>query len=201
MIAEAPAETVVQFPEIEVRRILVRVRGTSPLIVHKWSRKAKQAMLDKQMKRATRGKELKDPQRDYEESMYIRPDGSYGFPAVGFKGAAVAAGRYCDMKMTFLRGAFHVDGELVKIDGEPRPREDMVRLAMNTADIRYRAEFPEWTAELPISYNARAITVEQIVNLFNLAGFSVGVGEWRPERDGQYGRFQVEGEDDARIGS
>ena len=31
----------------------------------------------------------------------------------------------------------------------------------------------------------------QILNLFNTAGFAVGVGEWRMEKDGQYGLFHV----------
>jgi hypothetical protein len=70
-------------------------------------------------------------------------------------------------------------------------REDMVRVGMGTADIRYRPEFTEWSVKLPIKYNADAISLDQLVNLFTLAGFGVGVGEWRPERDGQYGMFHV----------
>ena len=70
-------------------------------------------------------------------------------------------------------------------------REDMVRVGMGTADIRYRPEFPKWRAEMTLRYNADAISLDQIVNIFNLAGFGVGVGEWRPERDGQFGMFHV----------
>lgn len=93
--------------------------------------------------------------------------------------------------MTAARGAFHIQGELVEIVGEPKPREDMVRVGMGTADIRYRAEFSPWKVRLSLSYNAGALSPEQIVNLFNIAGFGVGVGEWRPEKDGSYGRFHV----------
>ena len=93
--------------------------------------------------------------------------------------------------MTEARGAFHIIGELVRIDGEPRMREDMVRVGMGTADIRYRAGFPEWSTTITISYNAGVFTPEQIVNLFNQGGFGVGVGEWRPEKNGPFGRFHV----------
>lgn len=148
-------------------------------------------MLDKQTKKASRGREAKDPDQDYQDSLYLHPDGGYGFPSVAFKAAAVRAGTYADLKMTFLRGAFHIPGEMVKIEGEPTPREDMVRIGMGTADIRYRAEFKQWSARIPVHYNARAITAEQLANLFRIAGFSVGVGEWRPERDGSFGRFEV----------
>jgi hypothetical protein len=71
------------------------------------------------------------------------------------------------------------------------PREDMVKIAMGTSDIRYRAEFQGWTAKVRVTYNTRVLSAAQIINLFNLAGFGVGVGEWRPERDGQFGRFHV----------
>jgi hypothetical protein len=182
----------VQLKGLVVEGISLRLVGTSSLIVHKWSEKAKKQMLDKQMKKPSQGKEAKDPEKDYRESLYICDDGSYGFPAVGFKAAAVRAGTYSDMKMVFLRGAFHVEGDLVKISGEPQMREDMVRVGQGTADIRYRPEFPKWETELQITYNSRALTSEQIVHLFEVAGFAVGVGEWRPEKDGQFGRFRVE---------
>src|SRR5581483_11399588 len=185
---------IVQLKGLAVDRLSLELVGTSSLIVHKWSEKAKKQMLDKQMKKASQGKAAKDPEEDFRESLYIREDGSYGFPAVGFKAAAVRAGTYCDMKMVFLRGAFHVEGDLVKIEGEPKMREDMVRVGMGTADIRYRPEFREWSTTLPITYNSRALTAEQIVHLFEVAGFAVGVGEWRPEKDGQFGRFEVKGQ-------
>jgi len=186
-------ETVVEMKRINIQRVEVKLEGISPLIVHAWSAKAKKEMLDKQMKKAKNAKEAKDPQRDYEEAFYRLPNGKPGFPTIAFKQAAVSAGgRFSDgLKMTELRGAFFIEGELAEIIGEPRIREDMVRVGMGTADIRYRPEFPQWGTTLKISYNADAISLDQLVNIFNLAGFGVGVGEWRPERDGQFGMFRV----------
>ena len=176
---------------LDLERVRLTVRGTSTLITHAWSEKAKKQMLDKQMKVATIGKEAKNPEEDYQSSLYVMPNGGYGFPTIAFKAAAVRAGTYCDMKMTHLRGAFHINGEFAEITGKPQPREDMVRVGMGTADIRYRAEFPEWSALLDITYNRRAVSLDELVNLLNIGGFAVGVGEWRPEKDGQNGRFEV----------
>jgi hypothetical protein len=78
------------------------------------------------------------------------------------------------------------------IEGHPDMREDMVRIGMGTADLRYRGEFKTWATTLHIRYNARAMSMEQIVNLFNIGGFACGVGEWRPGRDGSNGMFHVE---------
>lgn len=189
---ESPPEQQIQIPSIEIGRLEIKLVGDSPLIMHKWSEKAKRAMLNRQMKIATQAKEAKDPEKDYEDSIYRDGDADYAFPSIAFKSAIVSACRFTDgTKMTVVRGAVHVEGEFVKIDGTPAPREDMVRIAMGTADIRYRAEFENWRATVRVSFNKRTLSAAQVVNLFSLAGFGVGVGEWRPEKNGQFGRFHV----------
>ena len=178
-------------PPIKIQTVQFMLIGDSPLIVHAWSEKAKRQMLDKQMKKATTAREAKDPEADYEACFYKTETGAYGFPAIGLKAAMISACRFADMKMTLARGAFHIDAEMVEVIGDPRPREDMVRVGMGTADIRYRPEFPEWRIPLTLKINASVISPEQVANLLNIAGFGVGIGEWRPERNGQYGRFHV----------
>lgn len=190
----APEPATLAIPPIEIKEYDITIVGDSELVVHAWSDKAKKEMLDKQMGKARGKKEPKDPQRDYEEAFYRLPDGRPGFPAIGFKAAIVSAARQVEgLTMTFLRGAFHIAGELVPIEGAPRLREDMVRVGMGTADLRYRPGFPQWSAMLRVRLNRRAMTLEQLIHLINQAGFSVGVGEWRPEKDGAWGMFHVEG--------
>ena len=195
----------ITIPEITLTTMKVRVEGDSPLIVHAWSEKAKKMILDKQMKKATKGKDTKDPWMDYCESMYWldgMPDepteedienARFGFPACAFKAAAVDAGYQQGVlaKKTTARGAFHIMGDMVEIEGVPNMREDMVRIGMGTADIRYRGEFKEWSATLTIRYNPQVMSAEQIINLINMGGFANGVGEWRPSKDGSFGTFHV----------
>lgn len=193
------ADTVLAIPPIDVRVVRLRLVGDSPLICHRWAEKAKREIADKQQGKAMPAKAPKDPDADYRDSLYPLPDPQpggpqYGFPSVAFKTAAVdAATQLSGMTKTYLRGAFHAVGELVPIEGAPRMREDMTRVGMGVADIRYRGEFPTWAAEVELRYNAGSITLQRLVHLFNHAGFAVGVGEWRPQRDGQYGMFHVEG--------
>lgn len=185
------ASTSIVLPPINIQSVEFTLVGDSPLIVHAWSEKAKRQMLDKQMKKATKAKDAKDPQADYEACFYYTPAGKYGFPTIGVKAAMVGACRFVDMKMTEARGAFHIDGEMLEVTGQPRMREDMVRVGMGTADIRYRPEFPEWSIATRVKFNAAVISPEQIANLLNTAGFAIGIGEWRPEKNGSYGRFHV----------
>jgi hypothetical protein len=75
----------------------------------------------------------------------------------------------------------------------PEIREDMVRIGMGSADLRYRGEFKNWHMDLVIEYNSGGnLTLDQIVNVINAGGYIVGIGEWRPEKDGTFGRYHVE---------
>lgn len=195
----------VEIPAIELKEISLKIIGDSPLISHAWSNKAKEMMLNKQMKKATSGKEAKDPFMDFCESLYWLTEmpkkptmedvikAKFGFPTLAFKAAAIDAGFQQGIlaKKTTARGAFRIIGEFAEIQGIPEIREDMVRIGMGTADIRYRGEFKNWSTVLNIVYNPKSISVEQIVNLLNMGGFANGVGEWRPSKDGSFGTFHV----------
>lgn len=191
-MASKTVEAAIVLPELKIRDAEITLQGTTPLIVHRFAEKARKEMLDKQMGVARVKKDFKNPERDYLDSLYLLPDGTPGFPAVAFKAAAVSAANDAGIQKVLARRAFHIlGGELLPIIGAHRMREDVVRIPINNADIRHRAEFPEWSVVVPVKYNASIISLEQLVNLFNIAGFGVGVGEWRPERNGVNGTWLV----------
>ncbi len=186
-------EEPIVLPKLNIKEMSIRIVGDSPLICHAWSKKAKQQMLDKQQKRAKQAKETKNPEQDFQDSLYHLPGGGHGFRVIAFKSAAVDACSHVDgVTKVVARGAFHIHGEYAVIEGVPEMREDIVRLQGIIADLRYRGEFKEWRTTLNIRYNSNVLSPEQIANLFNTAGFAVGVGEWRPEKNGSYGMFHVE---------
>lgn len=187
-------------PNIQV--ITLPIVGKTPLIVHRFDEKARQEMLDNQTKKAKKAKEAKDPEACYMRSRYIMEDGRDGFPAVGFKAAAVRAAKLvAGITMTDARQMFFVVGdgrtptgeECVAIKGEPTMREDVCRVSNGNPDLRYRAEYRDWSVDLTIEYDADVVSAEIIVNLMARAGFSVGVGEWRPEKSGRNGTFEIGG--------
>src|ERR1700722_2538182 len=98
----------VQIPEAPVRlgallsrapihqRFKMWLVGDTPLIVHSWSHKAKLAMLEKQGKATKAGREERDPDQDFLDSLYemSEPDAkqkSYGFPVTGIKNAILSS--------------------------------------------------------------------------------------------------------------
>jgi hypothetical protein len=184
---------IIFIPRIETTQTEIEVVGISPLIVHAWSEKAKQEMRTKQGKGATRAREAKVPENDFNGARYIDAQGRDCVPALAFKNAAVEAGVLAGVFKTTLRKAFFVNADMVPIicpEG-PKMREDMVRVGMGTADLRYRPMYEKWSCKVPVEFNPRIISAEQLMNLFDNAGYSIGICEWRPERDGQFGRFRV----------
>jgi len=196
----------IELPPLNIQTLKVTLIGDSPLIVHAWSPKALKQMADKQQKKASAGRVAKDPWADFCGSMYWlseRPEkpteedvesARFGFPAIAFKAAAVTACTSIGgVTKVAARQAFHVEGEMVEIKSAEPPsmREDVTRVGMGVADLRYRGEWQKWSVELLVKFNGNLMSAEQVVSLFDTAGFAVGVGEWRPERDGPYGRFHV----------
>lgn len=208
-----------ELPPLKLAHAELSIIGDTPLIVHAWSQKAKEQMLLQQMK-LPRTREPKDPVDSFLRSMYRTDQNHYGIPAVGVKNAMVTACTSVQgITKTAARQTFIIVGErgktkaafadlfspqdLVRIlsPNPPTLREDMVRLAGigNTADLRYRAEYWPWGAKLMIRYNQNVLSIDQLANLLNTAGFGVGLCEWRPERDGQSGTFHVGDEHESRM--
>lgn len=201
---------------IEMQTVEITVIGDTPLIMHAWSEKAKKMMLEAQQGKAKgKKKEAKNPVEDFINSMYwltepptegteeafeaaIAKGAKFGFPITAFKQAAISAAYrmgWVKDKMG-LRGAFFIEsdyGEMTEIKSDvPVMREDMVKVGMGTADLRYRGEFRNWSTTFRVKFNVNGqFSLENIINIINAGGTICGVGEWRPERDGQNGMFHV----------
>lgn len=217
----AKAEKVLEIRRMELVKVKVRVMGDTPLIMHAWDEKAKLILANPELAKLYK-KDPRNPVHSFIQSMYwitekpqtkatmapedceelfaeaVRNGARWGFPVTAFKQAAISAAYrmgWSKDKMS-LRGAFYIDADengLVEIHSDtPVLREDMVKIGMGTADIRWRGEFRNWYADLDITYNASGqYSLEDIINIINAGGYICGVGEWRPERDGQYGMYHV----------
>ena len=214
MAARAKKEEVhIEIPEINIQRAVVRIVGTSPLVVHQFSEKAKRMMMEKQTKTArSNGKAAENPVEDFMGALYwltdvpegytadkfeeaVKNGARFGFPAKGVK-KSIVAGAYRNGltkdKVSTL-GSFHINAELLEIKGvKPVMREDPVRLSTGVADLRYRPEFPVgWYMDVPVSFISSIFTLPQLIAFMNIGGFSVGIGEHRIEKGGQWGAYTV----------
>lgn len=201
----APAITL---DRIDAQTMRVPIVGTAPLIVHNFSTKSKQQMLEAQQGKK-KVKQIRDPEAEYQAAFYLIDDQmtgerKYGFPVTAFKAATIGAARYYgkDVSMVQLRQTLFMHGrltpadpqQLVEIVGEPTMREDVVRLGgpSRSADLRYRPEFNPWSAELEVTFVASSISQSSVLSLIDAGGLGIGVGEWRPERRGEFGTYQID---------
>jgi len=187
----------IQITAPRIETLVLKIRGTSPLIVHRFSAVTKSGIAEKQAGKKTGPKKQRDPKAEFKGALYELPGkrDRYGFPASGVKKAMVSACSFVDgATKKFIRGALFVVGDLIEIEGsKPVMRTDVVRIGpYKVADLRYRPQFTDWAMKLPIRYDADLVTREQLVALLARAGLHVGLGEWRPEKDGSFGMFEVE---------
>lgn len=219
-IAAINVSQAVRVPKLKILKTGIVLIGDNPVIVHNWSKKAEKQLLDGMTGEPSAGKEPKDPVAEFFGSLYVNESGEYCIPAVNFKAAAVSASNDVELVMTEMRRAFHVNGELVKIDAPPLAakhftewdekykgklakahkqgasmRRDFVRLPNGRTDIRFRACFPIWSVQLEVKYNEAVISIGQLIGLFEAAGFGCGVCEWRPSspkvKSGSFGTWHV----------
>lgn len=191
---------IVGLKPISIGTLKVTIRGLAPLLVHAWGKKALEEMLTSQQmtkeekKKAKERRGAKNPQRDFEEARYII-NGKHSFPTISVKKAMCDAGYVLGIQKSVVRQAVFIVGDYFEIKHKRCVmREDTVRVGpftSRTADLRYRPEYQEWSADLSFRFRTDMVTPDQLVALLQNAGFSVGIGEWRPQKDGQFGTFEV----------
>lgn len=212
---------------MELTTVKMTIKGTTPLIMHAWSDKARREMIDKQMGKAKKTKhEIKIPVNDAINACYwlsekpangandeeaeanwnaaIEGGARFGFPVTGIKQSIIMGAKRggLDVVATELRGSFFLAGatdasttDMAEIVGDaPWIREDVVKVGSmsKVADIRYRPQFDNWEIPLLMTYNVNGkYSIEQLMSCIDVGGFACGIGEWRPERDGQMGMYQL----------
>ena len=189
----------IDIPRPNIKTLEVTIKGDQPLIFHRFSEKAIKMIQDIQSKSAKAKRVPKTKamiEEEYNNSFYYNKQGQVCFPALNIKNSMVGAGRFIDLKMTQIRGSVFVKGDnegLIPVSYKEKVmRTDQVRVSGGGTDIRYRGEVRDWSMMVKIEYNANFLSAEQVMNLLSTAGFSQGLGEWRPEKDGNYGTFKIE---------
>jgi hypothetical protein len=213
----APTDRVVTLTEYySKKQVWGRFRqwmvGTSPLICHAWSEKAKREMLAKMVKAVKPAKEERKPNEEFTSSLYEMGDGNYGFPVTavkkcilsqahkdrGIPKTTVQAGLWLDFEIIQQRPALAgalCDMPIVRIHGsEPQMREDMVRIkgrGGSTANFAYRAQFSNWAIRLTGKVDPEQVPFEVLCWLIQGGGLATGLGDWRNEKSGVFGGFRL----------
>ncbi len=192
----------VKLKPIQKKIVSVRLVGISPLVQHKWSEKARKMIRDKQGGKKTKERELRDPEQEGRDAMHTTEDGKPGVPAAAIKAAIInAAHKDLGIEKTLVRKALFVlpmgRDVVIPLTGNGKPLEvetveDTVRVGQGSADLRYRPYITNWSLTIDMEINEELLQMQDVLFLLERAGFGVGLLERRPERGGDFGRFEVD---------
>jgi hypothetical protein len=193
--SKAPESTVAVIKAANIVQAEIKIRGTAPLVINKFSKKAKDQMMvtmatSQAEKKAKSAREPRNYDNDFQQALYISKDGWHGINASAFRTAMIDACRTVGLVMTKAKMSVFVvaDGfdvesgfPLVRIYSEaPEKTEMPVRNDNGSADIRVRPMWREWECRVRVEFDADMITPESVVNLLDRAGRQVGICEGRP---------------------
>ena len=190
---------------LDLRSMHVEIVGDSALVCHPWTERYLGRGCCQGGTIAPRPKRVKppkpvDPGIEMRKHLYIISKNGEplvcGFPSAVVKDAAVAACAYVAgvTKLT-ARSCFGIlPDDLIVINGTPTLREDKLQssfASLKFEDVRYRAEFKTWSSTFMVRFNANQLSAERIIDIFDTAGFAIGIGEWRPYMGGHNGTFHA----------
>lgn len=179
---------------IRIATIGFEIAGDSELICDRLTEEGAQGIADR------KPVEILGGDTAWREKLYTDDEGRVGFTSSGLQAALVAAAAYVPggktkkLSKKFVAGAFAVMGDVIPITSSAEPRRRSDRVNQNgRPTVRVRAGIPApWSMTFFIQYNAAIITEVEIAYLVQLAGFHIGIGNWRPEKRGTYGRWHIE---------
>lgn len=188
----------VEIASMHKSRITFGIQGLSPLIMHKWSEKALKMLRDKGAGKKTKNREVRNPEKEAKDGIHLTAKKDVGIPAGAFKKALInAAHKDIGIEKTLVRKSIFIEtddpGMIMKISADkPILREDPVRIGQGSADLRYRFEFRNWKCQISATIDSELLRPDDVLKLVERAGFGVGLLEMRPEKEGEFGRFEID---------
>lgn len=182
-----------------MKTIDVEIRGTSPLLIHRFSENSEQAASSRKTMVQKR-----DPREEATKAAYIAPDGTFYFSAFSIPGAMGNAGANHKMRGSrkslrfIVPSAVRITCDTITILNGNGPAKDFevdarpVTIPATKGRImRYRPRFDCWGAKFNLSLDDTALSIEDAHLLLNEAGVSIGIGDFRPDKRGPFGCFRV----------
>lgn len=194
------AKQKVEVIPIKILSIRIPIAGITSILYNRMHEGIIKTLEDNEGGKAKPGRTPADPHAAYLASMHRNSKGKLGIPTSAFKlGCIYAAGTVQGITMKQVTGGMFViadDGELVTLTKHSKPTmvthvSRVGRWPNKVPKMVYRAAVATWATTLTVRYREDSLTMDQIVNLVNVAGFSAGVLDWRPQLKGVYGMYQV----------
>ena len=181
--------------KVDLKEVKVKCMGLFPLLTHN---PASMGVSDN----GPKNKKIYTPSEDAKSGCYMDDKENYCLPSVAFRNAFLTGlkGKKIGKVGAATRlqpAVFNVDDLTVILDAETlKPIKkydiDARRVLIGRAGIiRHRPKFHKWAAIVTFRIDQDIMSIEQLVENLNEAGKSVGVGDFRIEKRGQFGSFDA----------
>lgn len=175
-----------------MRKFKVKIKGITPLLMNK----PEEYGFDEQW---VEKKASTDYEKDALKKLYIDSEERIYQPATHLDRALIEAGKKIKVKgqgkatysKLFGSMASVEEFELLHLKQKYEIFKVLVVIPATKGRImRYRPMFKDWELEFHINFEDE-IPAEVIKEALEIAGKYVGIGDWRPEKKGKFGKFQV----------
>lgn len=168
------------------------IRGTAPLVIERFSKKAElmAKMAEGKSAGSKKNRDARDYEKEVEEARYRSSDGWEGMNAAAFRAAMISACRLVGFKMTLAKLSTFIEADgfdvndgvpLVRIYGQSHTYTAHTRNATGVVDVRARPMYREWAARLRVRYDMDQFKLNDVLNLVSRCGMQVGIGAGRPD--------------------
>lgn len=195
---------VITAPNFGVLEVLIK--GTAPLVIERFSKKAEimERMQQGAQAKSKKVRTARDYEKEAEESKYKHADGWEGFNAASIRAGMISACRLVGFKMTLAKlsvfveadGFDYIDGlPIVRIYGNSTVFTAHTRNATGVVDVRSRPQYREWVSKIRIKFDQTQFSASDVINLISRVGVQVGIGAGRPDSKSSggcgWGTFEV----------
>ena len=202
--SETPSVSELGIPEgMEPELVTFHIKGLTPLLQNNPAE-----FIGKEEDNALAVKKKYDDEEEARLRVYPnmkdgKHDGTYGHPSQAFVKSMIRAvtgrkfGKYA--ATTIIKGSCFVTGNRVTLedeDGKPLTKWEIDRQTVVVGKariLRCRPSWYPWFVKLTLEIDVGIITPSQIRASLSLAGRIAGVGDYRPEKTGGWGRYVVIG--------
>jgi hypothetical protein len=185
---------VIKAPSFEI--VSIGIRGTSPLVAHKFSFRKQQeiagvqALGDAEKRKRNKVRAARNFEQEFNEARYISREGWDGIPCAAFRSACIRACTLVDFKMTIAKMTVFIlaDGfdkethvPLVRIHkSRPVMNVSPVANADKSLDLRSRPMYADgWEATVRIRYDTNQFSKDDVAALMARVGMQVGILQGR----------------------
>lgn len=191
-------------------RYRINLRGLSPIICHNGasgldSRSAanieKAQIAKKKGSNRTEADDARLRELECLTSLYLDESGAPTLPAAAFRSNIETAARKLRQGPQVREGLIVEEVEAFDYDRSlGTTPEQLAKSCQFTTGVRVgqarllrtRARFDRWAATILVDVDPELVDQEQLLVWLDIGGRRLGVGDWRPEKSGQFGRFEVE---------